>query len=175
METQKLQARKFILNYGLILGVISILIGVVMYVTNLYIEKSWISSLLSILVMIVIISYGINEFKKHSGGFLNLGQALKIGVGIALVAGIIGVIYQLIFINFIEPDFMEQMMQLQFDKMIEDNPDMSQEQIDMSIEMAKKFSSPWITMAISIVGSLFLGLIISLIAGLVMKKESTHA
>ena len=175
MENQKPQARKTILNYGLILGVVSILIGVVMYVTDMYIEKSWLGTVISILLTVVIIGYGINEFKKHNAGYLTLGQALKVGVGIALVGGIIGVIYQLIFVNFIEPDFVENMMQLQFDKMIEQNPDMTQEQIDMSMEMGRKFSSPWITSAIAIIGSLFIGLVISLIIGLVMKKESDHA
>jgi len=175
MENQKLQARKFIINYGLILGVISILIAVVMYVTNMYIEKSWIAGTLSFIAMTVIIVYGINEYKKSNGGYLLLGQALKIGVGIALIAGIIGAIYQFVFMNYIEPDFMEKMMQMQFDQMIEANPDMSKEQIDMSMEMGRKFSSPLITTAIAIVSSLFFGLIISLIAGLVMKKENTHA
>ncbi len=175
METQKLQARKFILNYGLILGIISILISVVMYVMNLYIEKSWIGGVLSFIAMIIIIVYGINEYKKSNGGFLSLGQALKIGVGIALIAGILGTIYQLIFMNVIEPDFMEKMQQMQYDQMIENNPNMTQEQIDMAMEMGRKFSSPWITSAISIVASLFFGLIISLIAGLIMKKENTHA
>ncbi|MCK7589962.1 DUF4199 domain-containing protein [Subsaxibacter sp. CAU 1640] len=175
MEEQKPKASKFIINYGVILGIVSILISVVMYVTNLYIEKSWIAGTLSFIAMVAILIYGINEFKKNNAGFLSLGQAIKLGIGMALVAGIIGVVYNLIFVNFIEPDFMEQMMQMQFDKMVEDNPNMTQEQLEMSMEMGRKFSSPWITSAISIVGSLFLGLIISLIGGLIMKKENNHA
>ena len=175
METQQLSARKFILNYGLLLGVLSILVAVVMYVTNMYVEKSWITNVLGFVIMVVVIILGINEFKKSNGGFLSLGEAIKIGVGIALIASILGAIYQLIFINFIDPDFMERMMQMQFDSMIEQNPDMSKEQLDMAMEMGRKFSSPWITTAIAIVGSLLFGLIISLIAGLVMKKETNHA
>ena len=174
METNTLQARKFIINNGVILGVVTILISVVLYVMNLHITMSWVGGALNFLAMIIIIIYGINEFKKSNGGILSLGQSIKIGVGIALVAGILGVIYQLIFINIIEPDFMDKMMQMQMDQMIENNPDMSQSQIDMSMEMGKKFTSPWITTAISIVSSLFFGLIISLIAGLVMKKENSH-
>ncbi len=146
-----------------------------MYVTNMYIEKSWVGNTISFIVMVLVIVYGINEFKKSNGNYLSVGQAIKIGVGISLIAGIIGAVYQLIFINFIEPDFMERMMQIQFDKMVENNPDMTEKQLEMSMEMGRKFSSPWITSAITIVASLFFGLIISLIAGLVMKKENTHA
>ncbi|HNU60527.1 MAG TPA: DUF4199 domain-containing protein, partial [Aquaticitalea sp.] len=64
---------------------------------------------------------------------------------------------------------------LQYEKMMEQNPNMTQEQIDMAMEMGKKFSSPWISVAFGIIGSLFFGLIISLISGLVMKKENNHA
>lgn len=175
METQKLQSRKFIINYGLLLGLASIVLSVILYVLDMHMQQGWLTGTLSFAIMAGIIIYGINEFKKNNGGYLTLGEALKIGVGVALIAGIIGAIYQFIFMNYIEPDFLDKMMELQFEKMIEDNPDMTEEQINMSMEMGKKFSTPWITTAFSIIGSLFFGLIISLIAGLIMKKENTHA
>ena len=174
METQQPQAKKFILNYGLVLGVVSILINVVMYVMNLHIEKNWITGILGFIAMITIIVIGINKFKQANGTYLTLGQALKIGIGISLVAAILGIIYQLIFMNYIEPDYMDKVMEIQYEKMIEQNPNMTQDQIDMSMEMAKKFSTPAITSAFALVGSLFFGLIISLVAGLIMKKENNH-
>lgn len=175
MEEQKLHARKFIINYGILLGLISIVLSVIMYVMNMHMTQNWIAGLLGFIAMVIVIVLGINQYKKSNGSYLTLSQAIKIGVGIALIAGIMGAIYQLIFINFIEPDFIENMMEMQYNQMIEKNPNMSKEQLEMSIEMGKKFSSPWITSAISIIASLFFGLIISLFAGLVMKKENTHA
>jgi preprotein translocase subunit YajC len=171
METQQPTARKFILNYGVLLGVASIVLSVILYVLNMHMERSMVSGLLGFAIMIAVIVYGINEFKKTNGNLLSLSQALKVGVGIALIGGIIGAIYNLIFMNFIEPDFMDKMMELQIEKMVEQNPNLTQAQIDTSMEMGKKFSSPMITTAFSVIGSIFFGFVISLIAGFIMKKE----
>jgi len=92
-------------------------------------------------------------------------------LAIALVSGIIGVLYQYVFVSFIEPDYVEQMVEITELNMIEDNPNMPQEQRDMAINMTRKFMSPGIMVAIGIIVSLFLGFIISLIGGLVMKEN----
>ena len=55
--------------------------------------------------------------------------------------------------------------------MINDNPEMTQEQMDMGIGVAEKMMSPGIFVAFSIVGSLFIGFIISLITGLILKNN----
>jgi hypothetical protein len=40
------------------------------------------------------------------------------------------------------------------------------------MEMNAKFSSPWIVAAFAIIGNLFFGFIIALIAGLIMKNKN---
>ncbi len=174
METAKTEAKKFILNYGVLLGILSILMGVVTYVTNSHLEPSLITSILSFVVLTVVIILGIKAFKSENSGYLTLGEALKIGVGIALIGGIFSGIWMLILMNFLEPAYMAQMAELQREGMIEANPNMTDQQLDAAMEMAAKFSSPWISVAFIIVGSMFMGLIISLIAGLVMKKENPY-
>ncbi len=48
---------------------------------------------------------------------------------------------------------------------------MSDEQLEVSLEMASKFLGPGVTSAMTLAASLFFGFIISLIAGLIMKKS----
>jgi hypothetical protein len=55
--------------------------------------------------------------------------------------------------------------------MLVKNPEMTQEQIDMAMNMSAKFMSPMIMSAFAIIATLFFGFIISLFAGLVMKKN----
>src|SRR5680860_1920400 len=86
MEIQKVEAKKFVLNYGILLGILSVILGVIMYVTNAYTDPSLIYAAISYLILIAVISFGINAFKTENGGFLNLGDALKIGIGIAAVS-----------------------------------------------------------------------------------------
>ena len=171
MENVKASSKKIIINYGILLGIVSVLLGVVMYVTNAYKDPNWIYSVIGFVVLIGVISYGIKAFKTANNGYLILMDAIKIGLGIALIGGIIGAIWSFTLTNVIEPDYTQQMLEVQREKMIEQYPDFSQEQIDQSMAIAEKFSAPFVSIALSIIASLFFGFIISLIAGLVMQKK----
>lgn len=174
METKQTEAKPFVLNYGLLLGILSVIVGAVMYVTDAYLNPSFIYSIISFLILITVITLGIKAYKQENGGFLSLGEALKVGIGVAVIGGIISAIWSYILMNFIEPDFMIQTMEASRDKMMENNPDMTPDQMEKALEMGASFNSPWIIMAVSLIGNLFFGLVISLIAGLVMKRESPY-
>ena len=92
MENEKLSAQSVMLNNGLMLGLISILIGVVNYVFGNIYEPHWIVAVVSTLATIVFIVIGIKKIKENNNGFLKLGEALKVGLGIALISGIISVL-----------------------------------------------------------------------------------
>ena len=172
MENQKSSSKQIILNYGLILGVVSVLLSVAIYAMGKIYDQGMIVMLTSFVIMAVIIFMGLKNFKAGNSNALSLGQAIKIGLGIALIGGIIGIIYNQIFINFIEPDFMENMMKIGEQTMLEQNPNMTDEQIEMAKEMQGKMSSPLIGAAFGLIGSLFFGFIISLIEGLILKSAS---
>ncbi|WP_271766392.1 DUF4199 domain-containing protein [Aquimarina algiphila] len=171
MENDKASTKKIIINYGVILGVLSVLMGVVIYITDGYTEQNWIHTVIGLAIMLGVIVYGIKAYKTTNGGFLQLSEALKIGLGIALIGGIISVIWTILLMNVIEPDIVNQINEAQREQMIERFPDMSEEQMNQSLEMAKKFTSPYIISAFALIWSLFIGFIISLIAGLVMRQK----
>ncbi|HBY68418.1 MAG TPA: DUF4199 domain-containing protein, partial [Flavobacteriaceae bacterium] len=130
---------------------------------------------LNFVFMTICIIYGLKAFKSGSGGFMTLGDAIKTGLLISLVAGIIGSIFTYLFITVIEPEFIPQMLDITREKMVEQNPNMTEEQMEMAMGMTEKFMSPWIMFAMGLIASLFFGFIISLIAGLVMKQNPpTH-
>jgi uncharacterized membrane protein YeaQ/YmgE (transglycosylase-associated protein family) len=134
-------------------------------------DQPWWQSLLNFLLMASCIVYGLKAFKTGNGGFLSLGEALKTGLAIALIAGIVGSIFSYLFVTVIEPDFAVNMLEATRVKMIEQNPDMTEEQMTMTLGMTEKMMSPGILVAFGIIASLFFGFIISLIAGLVMKQN----
>jgi len=171
MENQPVPTKNVIINFGLYLGIASILISVVVYALGMQYDQDWKTGSIGIIAMAVIIFLGIKKYKEFNNGYLTVGQALKTGVGIALIGGIISVIYSLIFMNFIEPDFMANTMAKAEQQLMENAPNLSDEQIEMQIEMMQKFSTPAITSAFAIVGSLFIGFIISLISGFIQKND----
>lgn len=171
METQKASIKKIALNYGLMLGLLSIVLSVIAYVTENHIDRPWWISVLSTIIMVWAILYGIKAFKKENGGYLSLVEAIKTGLAISLIAGIIGAIFNYIFVTVIEPEFVNQMLEMTRDKMIEQNPEMTEDQMEMALGMTEKFMSPGIMSAMAIIATLFFGFIISLITGLVMKQN----
>ncbi|MFT5890313.1 MAG: hypothetical protein ACI9Y7_000403 [Dokdonia sp.] len=172
MKQVKASAKKIMINYGLLLGVISILLNVVMYVTNTHIQPHWSIQLFGFFIFIAIIVIAHKAYKKDNEGFMKLGEALKIGLGIALISAIIGIIYTYILINFLEPTYFDQLMSIQQDALIESNPNMTQEQLDQTMEITKKFSGTGVIITFQIIGGLFFGFIISLISGLILKKDN---
>ncbi|MGV8945981.1 MAG: DUF4199 domain-containing protein [Lutibacter sp.] len=171
MENQEITPKQIMLNYGLMLGFATILINVALYATGKTYDPHWSVGIISILITVVVIILGIKKIKDLNGGFLSLSEALKTGLGIALISGIITVLYTLIFTTFIEPEYFARVMEVQQQKMLEAYPNFTDEQLEASLGMAKKMSGPVITSAIAIIGSLFFGFIIALIGGLIMKKS----
>tara|TARA_B110000495_G_scaffold61975_1_gene52661 strand:+ start:23 stop:544 length:522 start_codon:yes stop_codon:yes gene_type:complete len=167
MENQ-VSSKSTMLNYGLLLGVASIFINLAAYALGIHLDQDWRIGTLGFLAMIVIIVLGIRNFKSVNNNLITWGQSVKIGVGIAIVSALLGIIYNLIFMNFIEPEFMNQMMEKQVVAWEELN--MTEEQIEANKSMMETFSSPGITSAIGIVAAAFFGFVISAIAGAIMKR-----
>ncbi len=171
MEQQPPKTGKFALTYGLILGGISLIFGLMLYSMDMHYERNWTIGVIGLVIMAVVLTLGILNFKKANAGMLSLGQALKIGLGAALVGALIGVLYQYIQANVLDPDFVDNVMELQRAE-LQANSKLTSEQIDQQIEMGKQYF--WIGYPVAIVMNLFFGFIISLIAGLVMKKTQSE-
>src|SRR5690606_11060089 len=108
---------------------------------------------------------------KQNQGFLSLKEALKVGVGTALVAAIVALVFTYLLTNFFVPDFMDKTAELSRITIKEKNPQITPEQLDNAIEMQKKFF--WIAYPMILIFNLFIGFIVSLITGLAMKKEGS--
>jgi hypothetical protein len=113
---------------------------------------------------------GMKQFKSSNGGFMSWGEAVKIGVGLTMISAVIVTIYNQIFMNFIEPDLMQQMSALQEQQWIDAG--LSSDQIENSKKMMEKFQGPVISSAVGLVASAFFGFIVSAIAGAVMKESA---
>lgn len=171
MENQPVPSKNVILNYGLYLGIASILVSVILYALGMHYDQDWKQGTFGFIIMVAIIFLGLKKYKELNNGYLTIGQALKTGVGIALIGGIISLIYSYVFMNFIEPDFMANIMAGAEEKMIEQNPNLTDEQIEQALAISSKMSSPVILASISIFVSLFFGFIVSLITGLILKNN----
>jgi len=142
-----------------------------LYFLDMHYQQSQEAGIVGIIIMIAILIYAFIQFKKINEGYLSLSEALKIGLGISLVAALIGVVYTFILTEFLDPGMMDKALDFQIEKIRMENPEITSDQIAGMREMQEKFSSPLIRSAFQIIGSLFIGFIISLIGGLIIKKS----
>jgi uncharacterized membrane protein (DUF106 family) len=170
MEENQPKTGKFALNYGLILGAVSVIFAFMLYTLDMHYQGGAAVIGVSLLLSIVVIVIGMIQFKKANNGYMSFGQALKIGVGIGLVGAIIGVIFNQLLINFIDPETMTKAMEYQREQMMATG--LTTSQVDAQMEMAKKFSTPTMQIAFGLVGSLFFSFILSLIPALILKKSA---
>ncbi len=171
MITTKSSPGKFAMNYGILLGVIMVLIAVIMYVTGMPLKGIQWPQYLYYLFFPLIIILGIKAYKAQNEGFLSLGEALKTGIAIALISGLIYVVYIILFNYVIDPEYNNKIIEMVRDQMLE-SPDISEAQVEQTMGFVKKMSDPVIGSSVWIGLSLFFGLIYSLIGGLVMKNEN---
>ena len=169
MENQKDTIKKIAFNYGIIWGLLSIVLSVIAYVTENHIERPMWLTIAGLAIMAGIIVYGLKAFKLENEGYLSVSESLKVGLAISLIAAIITAIYNYIFITVIEPDYVIQMLEFSTEQMVIQNPDMTQEQMDMATGITEKMMTPTIMTAMGIIVPLFLGFITSLICGLILK------
>lgn len=168
MENQ-VNSKQIIINYGLMLAGASILMSLIQYATGTHLEQSWTVAIIGFALLITVIVLAIKKFKSSNRGYISWGQAVKVGVGVAIISGLIGAVYQYVFMNFIEPDMLNLIAEKQQQTLLDQG--YSEEQIEASIEMGKKFQGPGIMAAMSVIGSAIFGFIVSAIAGAIMKKD----
>lgn len=165
---------KIALKYGLIYSGINILWSLLLYVTELNrSESAWVFQMIALAIPVVCIIMAVNEYKQKEGnGFITFGTAFKKGLLICLIGGIIGSAFYVIYLEAIDPSFKDFMMQQQVDKMTEMG--MGEEAIEDAINQSAKFQTPFWMFTWGIVGSLFVGAIISLIMAAILKKPDPN-
>ena len=171
---------KAALPYGVLFGIIMVLEFVAMQVWKPDPAKyGWVgvvTNLLNFLILpALLVSLACNNYKnKINGGYISFSECLKSGVSVTVLAGFIYAVFYFIY-YLIFPEFIDETMQQIKEITIKQKPDITAEELKMSLSIIEKTMQPYIAGPISIVMYAFIGLIISLIVGAVVKKENPGA
>lgn len=168
MEENQPKTGKFSFNYGLILGLIGVVFSLMLYTMDAHYSQDTATTIIGILIMVGITAWAIFNFRKANGGYLSLGQALKLGAGIALISGVISVLYTILLANVIDPEFPAKVMESRLADAAA-NGDLTPEQLQQQKEMGIKFF--WMGYPFIIIINILIGLVIGLVTGLILKKE----
>jgi hypothetical protein len=171
MEEKKPKFLKSSLYWGVILGVVLIIYSLLLYFVDLSLEK-WVQWVSYIIMIGGIVLATINYRNTELGGAISYGQALGFSTMVILFASLLSAIYTFVFMQFIDPGFVEKILQMTEQQLIDKG--MSTEQIDMTVEMQRKFMKPWLISLISIPGTVFFGFLFSLITSIFLKKKAAE-
>lgn len=155
---------KIALKYGAFVSLASILFSF------FQIQNMIIALIIGISLPVLGIVFAHQEYKNSNNGLMKYGQGLSLGL---LVSAVLGVISALITLGFkiIFPESYQERKQAIFDKQVEiwQKQGFSDEQIQQSLEMSEKFES--FQMIVTVIGSIILGLILSLIITAFTQKN----
>jgi hypothetical protein len=104
-QDQTSLANKLSLQYGLLIGVISVVLAVVFRIVDpMFQYDNWWVSLFTAVVMIVILVFLVLDIRKKIGGFWSYGEAFKSLIIIAVISILISTAYNFILFKYIDPE-----------------------------------------------------------------------
>jgi len=165
------------MRYGLIWGLISVLLGLVTHFTgandpsspNLLVSVGL--GIVSLGVSIAMIVLAIKQHRDQElGGYISFGRAFTTGFWVVLVSLLISVIWTLVYTNFIAPELFSM------DMLVEqwEEAGMSEAEIENAASMTGMFMTPVGVTAMAAIGGLIWGSILALIISAVMKKDAPN-
>ena len=170
MEQQK-SGWAMAFKWAIIIALVNFIYTLLLYAAKLHTNKAlgWIGFVLSFIGLLMCMTQRRN---KELGGFISYGEGFRTGLKCTLIYSVIGTVLFFIFIQFIATDYVATILQEAENKMMEKGlPD---DQIEMAMNITKKFVSPGMMVVWGLVMGFLGGLILSLIAAAIAKKESTQ-
>ncbi len=170
MEQKSTSIWKSGLLLGVYLSIVIILYSVILYVTSLGFNK--IAGYISIGILIVGVVIVQITYKKQQDNILTYGQGVGVAVIAMLSVGVISMVYTYLLYVVIDPDYYQQFllfMQEQTTSTLVERG-MGEDQIQMALDMQQKFQTPVILAGGALLNSVIVGLIVSLISSIFIKK-----
>jgi len=173
MDEQKTSNVNVSLINGLYLGAALIVYSLILFLLGLP-RDNWLQYL-SYLLMIVGVVLAIKQWRdKYNNGFLSYGQAFSNGFLTLLFAGILTSIYIFLFFQFIAPGEVAKMAEMAEEKMLEQNPNITDDELAIAMKWTTMMMKPWLMALWGLLGTAIVGLIISSIVAIFMKKEDNQ-
>jgi len=172
MQTELRPATPLVLGirYGLLLAVCALLVDFIVKIAGFSFTTFGIVTLVgSIIVSAVWIVVAHKAFKQINGGMMTFGQGVLMAVIMLGISGLLGGVFNYIYLNYIDPDFVEQ-MKIGMTEFMERN-NMPEEQIEKS---AANFDNMKTGFAKSLLSGIGNGLVTGLIMGLLVSGFTKH-
>jgi hypothetical protein len=174
MSDQKSILKSTIIQYGLIYGGLAVVFSIMLFIMDMHYQGGSLQNWTGFIIMVGSITFAQIAYKKLNNGYLNLSEAIKIGLGVTLIGILIALVYGWFQATILDPNQIEKATEFALNQAIDQNPEMTDEMVAMTKEWIEWGTSPGISTAFALGFGLLFGLIFSLITGLIFKKSKTN-
>ncbi|AFM04141.1 putative membrane protein (DUF2232) [Bernardetia litoralis DSM 6794] len=165
------------IRYGLILGVVNILLAVFGYLMGVEFAMSYYAVISGVISFAAII-FVCNRIKSENKGIIRYFDAVKLVFITLMLSYVIGSVYNYVFNNFIAPEYTEQIAKLSLDKAesLMESMGMPESDVDTAMEEARRESkksleSPLMPFLQSIMVGAVVLFVIALIAAIFVQRK----
>jgi drug/metabolite transporter (DMT)-like permease len=168
MESNRPSILKPAMTYGLIIALVYIILAVLVWIIGLE-GKGWMQWV-NWVAYFAVLYYCLKNWRDHyNGGYIRYGQSLSAGILFMFFASVIYAFYNVVYMTWIDPTSVERMLDIMEEEYYKRG--LSEEQVTSMMEFGSKLRGPGMQFFSVIIGTTFIGVIISLIASIFIRKE----
>lgn len=163
------------MNYGAILGSCLVFMALLFWLLGLDEQKSIVPSILNNGIIILFLIYTIIQYRDNQhNGFISYSSSLKLGTTVAFFSSVIMALFTFIYISYLNPGMLFEILETTEQAILEADPEISEEMLDLQLEMAGRFMQPHWMMIMSVLGGTFMGFFYSLIISFFVKRQDPN-
>ncbi len=160
------------IKWGVYLAIASIASLLLFYLINPELIFS-VNSYLGFVITIAILVFACKEVRENSGGFASFGEMFQTAFITFAIGSLIGVVFQYILMNFIDPGLIEMQKEISIEAMEKMSSFIGEEAMEVAIEEVENSNPTSIgKMGIGYIFMLVFGAILASIIALIMKKKN---
>jgi len=168
--------KKTVLTWGLIGGVVisALMLGSISFARKIGFDKAEFVGYTIMVAAFLMVFFGIRSYRENvGGGTISFGRAFAVGALITLITSVCYVVtWEIMYFKFM-PNFMNDYANYLVEKMRAAGA--SQQVIDAKLQQMKQFKQmydkPFVNAAMTFVEPLPVGLVITLISSLILRKK----
>ena len=167
---EELNSKQFIINYGLITGIVLISFSLMLFFLEAHYEQNAFVQITNTVISFAGITLGCLAYKKANDNKIDASSVRKIGTGISLVIAVASVFYTYFLTNVMEPDFMDKVLEISYNQTMVDYPErLNGMDLNTFIENSKPFT--FLTYPMILIFTLLFGFLYSVILALFIKTK----
>ena len=167
---------KIALNFGLYMGIVSVVVGVIQYVTGTYDlsgqgDARWVSMIVGLVITVVFVIMAIKKYKKEGDGYLNFGEGFRLSFLTIIYSILISLVWLVLYMFVLEPDYQEQIIEASYERFEQQGIDPDSPQAEIGLEWTEKMTTPLFMLLWTVVNGAIFGAILSLIFAAFTKNN----